>query len=311
MVSSCSSDDSSDEQWWLNCDKHTGDKAMAREECKVLNISRQEATANLPCRNPNAPAWFAKSIMANTFCSISWQPHGGLWNFGVFWRRLTQANATAASEFTCDVASQFRFSSWMTGIRCILADTLCWISQQPHVCSWSLKVSWKVCIQTNATVFSEVGGNVFSRFRFHVGWLEPDAFLPTHFVEYLNNLMSVLEFWKCLGKYAFRQMRLPPQKLVATCSHDFDFKLDEWNQMHFCRHILLNISTTMSVLEVWKCLETCAFRRMQLSPQTSLAPSSSNFGFQVGWLELDAFWSTFCNYFATKTTTYIVTRQQN
>jgi hypothetical protein len=56
--------------------------------------------------------------------------------------------------------------------------------------------------------------------------------------------MSVLEVCKCLRKYAFRQMRLSPQKLVATCSHDIDFKLDDWNQMHFCRHVLLNISTT-------------------------------------------------------------------
>jgi hypothetical protein len=30
-------------------------------------------------------------------------------------------------------------------------------------------------------------------FGFQVGWLEPDAFWPTHFVEYLNDLMSVLE----------------------------------------------------------------------------------------------------------------------
>jgi hypothetical protein len=54
MMSS-SSDDSSDEQLWLNCYKHTGE-AMVREECKVLNCSSQEATANPPCRNPNAPA---------------------------------------------------------------------------------------------------------------------------------------------------------------------------------------------------------------------------------------------------------------
>ena len=205
-----SSDDSSDEQWWLNCDKHTGE-AMAREECKVLYFSSQEATANPPCRNPNAPAWFAKSIMANTFYWISWQPHGSLWNFGVLWRRLTQTNAMAASEFTCNVVSQFRFSSWMTGTRCILADTFSWISQQPHVCCWCLKVSWKVCIQANATVSSEVGGDVFSRFRFQVGWLEPDAFLTTHFVEYLNDFMSVLDVWKCLGTCAFRRMRLSPQ----------------------------------------------------------------------------------------------------
>jgi hypothetical protein len=152
-----------------------------------LNCSSQEATANPPRRNPNAPSWFAKSIMTITFCGISWQPHGGMWNFGVFWRRLYQANATAASEFTCNVVSQFRFK---------------------------------------------------------VKWLEPNAFLPTHFVGYLDNLMSVVEVWKCLGKYAFRQMRLSPQNLVKTCSRDFDFNLDDWNQIQFCRHILLNISTT-------------------------------------------------------------------
>ncbi len=132
----------------------------------------------------------------------------------------------------------------MTGTRSNFANTFCWISQRPHVLSWSLKVSWKVCIQANATVSSEVGGDVFSRFRFQVGWQEPDAFLPVHFVQYLNDLMSVLEVWKCLGKHAFRQMRLSPQKLVATCSRDLDFRLDDRNQMHFCRYILLNISTT-------------------------------------------------------------------
>jgi hypothetical protein len=43
------------------------------------------------------------------------------------------------------------------------------------------------------TVSSEIGGDVFSRFRFQVGCLEPDAFLPTHLVGYLNDLKSVLE----------------------------------------------------------------------------------------------------------------------
>ncbi len=52
-------------------------------------------------------------------------------------------------------------------------------SQQPHVWSWNLKVSWKACIQANATVSSEFGGNVFSWFWFQVGWLEPDALWPT------------------------------------------------------------------------------------------------------------------------------------
>jgi hypothetical protein len=60
-----------------------------------------------------------------------------------------------------------------------------------------------------------------------------DAILATHYVGYLNNLMSNLGIWKCLGKSAFRQMRLCPQNSVATSSRDFDFKLDDWNQMHF------------------------------------------------------------------------------
>jgi hypothetical protein len=135
-------------------------------------------------------------------------------------------------------------SSWMTGTRCIFADTLYWLSQQPHVWSWNLKVTWKVCIQANATVASEFGEDVFLRFRFQVGWLEPDAFLPTHFVGFLNNLMSDLGVWKCLKTSAFRQMWLFPQNFVTTFSHDFNFKLDDWNLMHFCRHILLAISTT-------------------------------------------------------------------
>jgi hypothetical protein len=81
--------------------------------------------------------------------------------------------------------------------------------------------------------------------------------LPTHFVSYLNDLMSDLGIWKCLGKSAFRQMRLFPQNLVAMCSSDLDFKLDNWNQMHFCRHILLAISTTSClILEFESVLES-------------------------------------------------------
>ena len=84
-----------------------------------------------------------------------------------------------------------------------------------------------------------------------------DAFWPTHFVGYLNDLMSDLGIWKCLGKSAFRQMRLFPQNLVAMCFSDLDFKLDNWNQMHFCRHIWLAISTTSClILEFESVLES-------------------------------------------------------
>jgi hypothetical protein len=62
---------------------------------------------------------------------------------------------------------------------CILSDTFCWLSQRLHVWSWILKMSWKACIQANATVSSEFGADMFSRFRFQVRWLEPDAFWST------------------------------------------------------------------------------------------------------------------------------------
>ncbi len=86
-------------------------------------------------------------------------------------------------------------SSWMTGTRCIFADTFCWLSWQPHVYSWNLKVSRKVCIQANATVSSEFGGNVFSRCQFQVGWLEPDAFCGT----FCSNLATEKTTYKYLA----------------------------------------------------------------------------------------------------------------
>jgi hypothetical protein len=144
--------------------------------------------------------------------------------------RLPPQNLVA----TCSRDFDFKLDNW-------IQMHFCWLSQRPHARSWNLKMSWKVCIQANATASSELGGNVFSRFRFQVGWLEQDAFLPTHFVGYLNDLMSDLGIWKCLGKSAFRRMRLPPQNLVATCSRDFDFKLDDWNQMQFDQHFVVTL----------------------------------------------------------------------
>ena len=111
-----------DERRWKICDKRTGGAFAREQECKVLNCSTQEGTANPQSKNPYAAAWF----------------------------------------------------TW-----CIFSYTICWLSQRPHVWSWNLKVSWNACIQANATVSSEFGGDVFSRFRFQVGWLEPDTFWPT------------------------------------------------------------------------------------------------------------------------------------
>jgi hypothetical protein len=79
------------------------------------------------------------------------------------------------------------------------------------------------------------------------------------FVGYLKDLMSDLVIWKCLGKPAFRQIRLLSQNLMATCSSDFNSKLDDWNKIHFCRHILLAISTTACL--ILKCLRKSAFSK--------------------------------------------------
>jgi hypothetical protein len=49
MLSS-SSDDSSDEQQWKICDKPTGGAFAWEQECKVLNCSTQEGTANPPSK---------------------------------------------------------------------------------------------------------------------------------------------------------------------------------------------------------------------------------------------------------------------
>ena len=137
---------------------------MAREqECKVLNCSTQEGAVNPPSRNPLAAAWFAWSILADTIC---WRPQVCSWSLKVFWKRRRRTNTTVSSEFgRVDVFLRFRCSSWMDGTRCILADTFCWLSRRPHVCSWNFKVFWKRHSRKNTTVSSEFGVDVFLRFR--------------------------------------------------------------------------------------------------------------------------------------------------
>jgi hypothetical protein len=49
MLSS-SSDDSGDERRWKICDKRTGGEFAWEQECKVLNCSTQEGTANPPSK---------------------------------------------------------------------------------------------------------------------------------------------------------------------------------------------------------------------------------------------------------------------
>jgi hypothetical protein len=75
---------------------------------------------------------------------------------------------------------------------------------------------------------------------------------PTHFVGYLDNLMAICGISECFEDALLRQMQRPPQNLLATSSRNFDFKLDDWNQMHFCRHMhfVEYLNNLMFVLEV-------------------------------------------------------------
>ena len=54
MVSSSSNNNADNERWHTFCGTNSTGKAMAKEECKVLNCSGQKDTANPPSRNPNA-----------------------------------------------------------------------------------------------------------------------------------------------------------------------------------------------------------------------------------------------------------------
>ena len=55
----------------------------------------------------------------------------------------------------------------------------------------------------------------------------------------------------------------------------------------------------MSVLGISKCFGNFAVGQMLLSPQSSVTTCTCNVGVQVGCLKPDAFWSSFCCYFAT------------
>ena len=45
-------------------------------------------------------------------------------------------------------------------------------------------------------------------------------------------------------------MRLSPQNLVPTCSRDLDFKLDDWNQMHFDQHFIVTLQQRKQHIEL-------------------------------------------------------------
>jgi len=73
--SSSDDDDSSDERQWKIYDKCKGGAFAWEQECKLLNCSTQEGTANPPSKNPYAVAWFTRCILSNLFCWLSQQPH--------------------------------------------------------------------------------------------------------------------------------------------------------------------------------------------------------------------------------------------
>ena len=55
-------------------------------------------------------------------------------------------------------------------------------------------------------------------------------------------------------------------------------------------HFVGYLGALMSVLGNSKCFENAALGRMRRLPQNLLATSSSDFDFQVAWLESDLFW---------------------
>ena len=208
-------------------------------ECKVLNCSTQEGIVNPPSKIRMLPLDLLDAFCPTHFvgylndlmsdlgksvyrrmrlshqnlvetCSLDFDSKLDYWNQMHFCRHILlaiatpsclilqfkaciQANATVSSEFGGNVFSRFRFQvGWLEPDA--FWKTLCWLYQQPHVWSWNFKVSWKACIQANVTVSSEFGGNVFLRFLFQVGWLEPDAFLPTHLLAISTTSCLILEF---------------------------------------------------------------------------------------------------------------------
>jgi hypothetical protein len=200
--------------------------------------------------------------------------------------------------------------SWMTETRCIFANTICWLFQRPHVWSWNLKVSWKVCIQANATVSSEFGGNVFSRFQFQVGWLEPDAFLPTHFVGYLINLKSDLGIWSVLESVHSGKcncfLRIWWQRVLAISIPIWMTGTRCIFADPFCWLFQRPHVWSWNLKVCWNaCIQANATVSSELGGNVFL-----RFQLQVGWMEPEALWPTLYSYLATEKTTYIVTKQQ-
>ena len=114
-----------------------------------------------------------------------------------------------------------------------------------------------------------------------VGSLEPGAFWPTHSVGYLNGLISLLGLAKCFGNSTVGNVRLSSQNSVSMHSRNFDFHLNDWNQMHFGRHILLAVpSWKFKVL--WKLRSRI---NATVSSEFDVKVASRNFDVQVGRLE--------------------------
>ncbi len=341
------------QRWWAAMENlwQAYRRALAWEqECTVLNFCTQESKANPPSKTLYAAAWFTWYNLSDTFCWLSQQPQVHFLDFESVLVGLHSVKCNCLLRIWRQLVLVISISSWMTGTRYIIADTFCWLSWWPHVCSWNLKislkvcikangtvsshvgggvfpwswfqvgwlepdaffaytfwwlswwphvhswnskVSWKVCIQANATVSSEFVGDVFLRFRFQSGWLEPDAFLPTLFVGFLDNLMSVLGAWNCL-----ESLKVCIQANATRCI--------------FCRHILLAILTTSCpFFGVWKCPGKSAFRQMRLSPLNLVAMCSHKFEMHVGQYFVATEKMTFVvTCLATDTATYIVTAQQ-
>ena len=219
-------------------------------------------------------SWMPKpgAILADTFAWLSQRPLVRSWNFEVFWKRRPQADMWWLSpNWMATSSSDLRFSSWVPKPDAFWPTHFAWLSQQPLVRSLNFEVFWKRLTQADTTASSELAGDVFSRFRFSSWMPKPDAFWPTHLLDYLNNLLSVHGISKCFGNASLGRIRRLPQNWLATSSRDFDFQVGCLNQMPFwSTHLLDYLNNLLSVHGISRCFGNASLGQIRRLPQNWL-----------------------------------------
>ena len=196
---------------------------------------------------------------------------------------LTRGTITIQSMYqnalsqTCPV---FKLNDWNQMHFC---RHICWLASVLGIWMWCGNAAFGEMQLSPQNLVATCSFNL----DFQVGGLEPDAFLPTHFVDYLDNLMSALEIWKCLegplsGK-CYCLLRIWWHCVLAI----WIFKLDYWNQKNFCQHIPLAVPTTSGPLfmEFQSVLENPYSIKYDCLLRLRCRRVSCNFDIWVAWLD--------------------------